>query len=220
MSVVLWIWFITFISLLINLSLAWHPHKSPFSLNLLVSYFTHTHIQSVLLSYALQHLPGPEPPSAVRLAHCTRVWVMCGGGFSGASCLIKTSCQPFRFSSPESLLGFPERSWMFLGLLVRDCCDTGTGDETDLPLHTNTALHSRPCVQLVGMTQEAQGFIESCWGCCASQAGALAKLSLQGSRSERADGTQAAWPIVTVSVGRGGACERGEMRPGLRSALV
>lgn len=65
-------------------------------------------------------------------------------------------------SSPESLLGFHARSWMFLGLLVQDCCDTVTGDETGLPLHTNTALHSRPCVQLVGMTQEAQGFIESC----------------------------------------------------------
>lgn len=109
-------------------------------------------------------------------------------------------------SSSESLFGFHAHSWMFLGLPVRDGCDTGTRDETGLPRHTNTALHSRPCVQLVGMTQEAQGFIESCWGCCERQRSALAKLSLQGNTGELADGSQAAWPTLRVSVGRRVVC--------------
>lgn len=130
----------------------------------------------------------------------------------------KNKLQAVVVSSSESLLGFHEHSWMFLGLPVQDCCDMGTGDETGLLQHTNTALHSRPCVQLVGMTQEAQGFIESCWSCCASRPSALAKLSLQGNGGQRADGTQAAWPMLRVSVGRCVLCECREMRPGQLSA--
>lgn len=133
----------------------------------------------------------------------------------------KNKLRAVAVSSSESLLGFHAHSWMFLGLPVRDCCDMGAGDETGLTRHTNTALHSRPCVQLVGMTQEAQGFIESCRGCCASQGSALAKLSLQGSRGELADGTQAAWPTLWVSVDRCVVCcECREMRPGLNSSLI
>lgn len=132
------------------------------------------------------HVPGQELPSAVHRAHCTRVRSMCGGCSSGASCLIKTSCKPLRFHPQKvSLVSMCAQLVVFRFLPIRDCCDMGTGDETGLPQHTNTALHSRPCIQLVGMTQDAQGFIESCWGCCASQLSALAKLSLQGNRVGR-----------------------------------
>lgn len=160
-------WVFTFNSTLINLFLNSHPYENQLSLNLPVIFHICTQTGVFFLYCALYpklHLPGPELPSAVHTPHCTQhsARSMCGGCLSGVSRLIKTSCNPVAVSSSESLLGFHVHSWMFLGLPVRDCCDMGTGDETGLLRHTNIALHSRPCVQLVGMTQEAQGFIESC----------------------------------------------------------
>ena len=97
-------------------------------------------------------------PLFVRVQGEVDVWWL----FQWGELFDKNKLRAVAVSSPESLLGFHEHSWMFLGLPVRDGCDMGTGDETGLPRQTNTALHSRPCVQLLGMTQEAQGFIESC----------------------------------------------------------
>lgn len=163
--------------------------------------YIHTHTHS-LFSYVLPQDASTWTRTAICCSHRTlhqsevAAWWL----FQWGELFDKNKLQPIAVSSSEGLLGFHAHSWMFLP--IRDCCDMGTGDETGLPQHTNTALHSRPCVKLVGMTQEAQGFIESCWGCCASQGSALAKLSLQGNRGEPADGIQAAWPMLRVSVGR------------------
>lgn len=181
----------------------WHPYESQLSLYLPVSY-SHT----VFCQLCITPRTSTWTKTAICCSHCTLhqsevyVWWL----FQWGELFDKNKLQAVAVSSSESLLGFHAHSWMFLGLPVRDCCDMGTGDETGLPQHTNTAPHSRPCVQLVEMTQEAQGFIESCWGCCASQGSALAKLSLRGNRGERADGTQATWPMQRVSVGRCVVC--------------
>lgn len=58
----------------------------------------------IFLSCATQdtaHLPGEELPSNVHAAHCTRMSPIRGGCFSGASCLIKTSCKPLWFESQK-----------------------------------------------------------------------------------------------------------------------
>lgn len=140
------------------------------------------------------HVPGPEPPSAVHTAHCSRVRSMCGGCFSGVELFDKNKLQAVAVSSSESLLGFHPHSWMFLGLPVRDGCDMGTGDETGLPRHTNTALHSRPCVQLVGMTQEAQGLL--------SPAEAAVQVSVVLWQSSACRATEESWPTERRPLGR------------------
>lgn len=221
MSVVLWIWLVTFSSVLINLFLNWHPfEKQLCRINRPVSYLTHAQIAYRL--FFLCVWPATWIRTAICCSHCTlqqrevSAWWL----FQWGELFDKNKLRAVVVSSSESLLGFQAHSWMFLHLPVRDCCDMGTGDETGLTRHTNTALHSRPCVQLVGMTQDAQGFIESCWGCCASQGmcSGEAQPAGQQRRAGRcnagrlADAVVLCRPVCCV-------CECREMRPGRPSSL-
>lgn len=108
----------------------------------------------------------------------------------------KNKLQAAAVSSTEKSPWFSHsHSWMFLGLPKRDGSDKGPGDEAGLHQCTNTALHSRPCVQLVEMTREGSGLY---WVLlrvlCFSQRQALVKLRLQCSRNKT-------WPVQHRTLG-------------------
>lgn len=117
---------------LISLETGVHT-KSPFSLNLSVVLCIHAHTRTHMGGWwgSLFSFISFVSPAQTRTAIC------CSWFTLHHNVWLKTSCQ-VDVPSPESLIGFHEHSWIILRLSVRGCCDMGTGDETGLPLQTNS----------------------------------------------------------------------------------